>query len=274
LLIGAAVLVSSCSDASVPTQTEQVAGSPAVPRLSYNIVENPWGTYDEIYAASQVDEPDDEIRWRCPEEPVVYRTWMLTLTADQLPGVNDPEYLGHFTFSEGNYFIGYVGRSAGGLPLADYRFYETAYSHDRRFIAQPYGRLTLMCRGTYTRIPAARIWSGQYWVAAHQGEIVFGPTYTPWAGNADGCGGGAEYVTDIGGDADIASPTYDPYSAEPQSCGTGGSPGSAGDTPTFAEICGSLDGKLYYDYLCLDVWNEKTKTYETVWCGTAAFCET
>ena len=43
---------------------------------------------------------------------------------------------------------------------------------------------------------------------------------------------------------------------------------------TFPELCSSLGGKLYYDYLCLEQWNEETGAYETVWCGTAAICET
>lgn len=272
------VVLSGCEDALAPSRpgAPGLASPVPAPLTSYNAVVNPWGTYDEIYASSQADEPDDGTRWRCPEEPAIYKTWRLTLTGEQLPGVNGADYLAHFTFSEGKYFIGYVGRSDRGLPLADYRSYETAYSHDRRFVARPYSRLTLMCRGTYTRIPAARIWAGNYWVVAHEGTIDFGPEYTPQTG--DGCAGADEHMTAAGGDADIVDPDYDPYSASVQTCGGGGGPGGSeeGDWggKSFAEFCSSANGKLYYDFACLEVWNEDKGSYETVWCGTAAFCET
>jgi hypothetical protein len=275
-------LLSACADAVGPSglRPGQPAAAPlSQPLTAYNAILNPWGTYDEIYASSQAPEADDGVRWRCPEEPALHKTWRLTLTVEQLPGVNDPDYLAHFTFSEGKYFIGYVGRSAGGLPLADYRFYETAYSHDRRFVARPYGRLTLMCRGTYTRMPAARVWSGQYWVVAHEGTIDLGPAYVPWpggGGNGGGCGGPGHYLTGAGGDAAISDAGYDPYASSP-SCGDDGGGGSGPGSPdgqNFAELCSSLNGRLYYDFACLELWNEKTGDYQTVWCGTAAFCET
>jgi|GEM_PF-4916620 len=117
-LLAFAALAAACGDLGLPSGAteKKVAGPLSQPRTSYNTIVHPWGTYDEIHASSQTNEPDDGVRWRCPEEPVVYRTWRLTLTADQLPGQNDPEYLAHFSFSEGKYFLGYVGRSAGGLP--------------------------------------------------------------------------------------------------------------------------------------------------------------
>jgi hypothetical protein len=69
---------------------------------------------------------------------------------------------------------------------------------------------------------------------------------------------------------------FDPYDPVQPACGTGGGGSGTGDEEgeTFASQCGSMEGKLYYDYLCLEVWNEDTKRYETLWCGVAAICET
>jgi hypothetical protein len=171
--------------------------------------------YDEIYAGSQEPEPDDAVRIRCPEERPVYgRVWKITLLAGQLPGSNHPDYMAHFSFEGEKYFIAYVGRADNGDPLADYRVYETVYSTDNRYRAEPYGRLTVMCRGRYTRFPGGRVWAGTYTVVAHEGEITFGPAYDPYMG--DGSGGCAEhhYTTGVGADtASAASPSmYDPRS--------------------------------------------------------------
>lgn len=258
---------------------------------AYRVASSPWGTYDEVHATIQASEPDDGVRWRCPEEAGgIYKPWHLTLTGEQLPGSNSPDYLGHFTFIEGKFFIGYVGRAENNLPLADYRSYETAYSHDRYFRIEPYGRLTLMCQGTYTRLPASRVWSGRYWVVAHEGDITLGPAYPAGGAGMSGTGGdrcdGGEYMTGVGADTmthsapSIYDGAYDPYSPEsPSECygtGGGGVPGQdSGDDPeTFASTCSSLGGKLYYDFVCLEIWNEASGKYETVWCGVAAICET
>ena len=103
-----------------------------------------------------------------------------------------------------------------------------------------------------------------------------------------GCAGG-EYMTSIAPTTwrgphlsyETQGEHYDPY--DPgcgESGGGGGGDGdgsgedTAGETGTFAELCSSLGGTLYYDYVCLEQWNEKTGDYETIWCGTAAICET
>lgn len=284
------LLLTACTSEPMQPPARATAASPNM-TYGHRVATSPWGTYDEIHASIQTPEPDDGVRWRCPEEPGgIHRPWRLTLTGNQLPGNNSSDYLAHFTFTEGKYFIGYVGRSANNLPLADYRSYETVYSHDSYFRIEPYGRLTLMCRGTYTRLPASRVWSGNYWVVAHEGDISFGPAYPAggagYGSTGSGCGG-EDFMT--GANTDSVGPLassiydggYDPYSPEEPSSGcgggtgagnTGGNTGSSGET--FAATCSSLGGKLYYDFFCLEVWNESTGEYKTIWCGVAAFCET
>lgn len=113
-------------------------------------------------------------------------------------------------------------------------------------------------------------------------------------GTGGGCEGG-EYmssVSQVGSWAGASDPadelsaeSYDPYDPDCSGGGEGSggigdgegeSSGSGGDggEMTFPELCSALGGKLYYDYVCLEQWNEKTGEYETVWCGTAAICET
>jgi hypothetical protein len=73
---------------------------------------------------------------------------------------------------------------------------------------------------------------------------------------------------------ELSTAAYDPY--DPSCVGSGGGGGGDGGDGgvTFPEMCSSLGGKLYYDYLCLEQWNANTGNYETVWCGVAAICET
>jgi hypothetical protein len=108
-----------------------------------------------------------------------------------------------------------------------------------------------------------------------------------------GCGGG-EHVTSVspagslaGGSDPAYEPSrefYDPYDPGCGGSGGGGTGGSGegggasgedeGGGTTFPEQCSSFGGRLYYDYICLEQWNEETGAYEAVWCGTAAICET
>lgn len=278
----ALTLLAACSDQPLRPSSPVPSAAPAGPVSSYHVLSQPWSTYDQIYAGSQVSEPDDDFRIRCPEERPIYgRVWKITLLAGQLPGSNRPDYMAHFEFAGEKYFIGYVGRADNGDPLADYRIYETVYSTDRRYRAEPYARLTLMCHGRYTRFPGGRVWAGNYTVVAHEGEVTFGPAYSPYNGDgAGGCGDPA-YMTGVGPDTASVQPislyesSYDPYDPGPPLCGGGGGSGRDGSKEeTFPEACSSLGGKLYYDYICLQLWNESTGSYETVWCGVAAICET
>jgi hypothetical protein len=118
------------------------------------------------------------------------------------------------------------------------------------------------------------IYQSLYITVRHYDPIDFGGyvRMIPSDPSGEGCGGG-DYTTSYYYDP------YDPGSGCDGSDGTGGSAGggSAADPTrdmTFPELCSSLGGKLYYDYLCLEQWNEKTGSYETIWCGTAAICET
>jgi hypothetical protein len=109
--------------------------------------------------------------------------------------------------------------------------------------------------------------------------------------NQDGGCGGDEFMTSVApadpwtGSQDAAEMTSDDYEPYDPGCGGSGSGGASGDDGgaesddsggemTFAELCDLLSGRLYYDYLCLQQWNEKAGDYETIWCGTAAICET
>jgi hypothetical protein len=227
-----------------------------------------WGTYDEI-PMGDVDEPDDGSRKRCPDVMplgIVSKDWKLTLTGSQLPGPEDPEYLAHFTFTGHKYFIQYVGYAANGLPLADYRYHEAAQTPDRRWIAQPNGRITLMCNGTVSRAAGFRAWSGRYWPVAHEGRITQGPNYSPpGSGGCGGSGGGTDY------DAQYSSASYDPYASQPT--GGGCTPGGLGGSGGVEDggVCGG-SSDLHYEGICIDVWNEESQKWEEVWCGVAVIC--
>lgn len=73
--------------------------------------------------------------------------------------------------------------------------------------------------------------------------------YDPYSSYGDGCAGGGEDGSGVGGE------------------GEGGTPDGSGGGD---EACGG--GPLYYDYLCIDVWNPETGEWEEFWCGTAAIC--
>lgn len=115
----------------------------------------------------------------------------------------------------------------------------------------------------------------------HYDPVDFGGFVRAIPSDPNGCGEG-ETVTSaspaapwVG--ADLADHSYDPYDPGCTGSGSeGGGGGSSGEgeTTTFAETCSALNGTLYYDYFCLEQWNERTGKYETIWCGTAAICET
>lgn len=98
-----------------------------------------------------------------------------------------------------------------------------------------------------------------------------------------GPGPGADYPTSVspapGANASPDGYLYDPYdpgygSDAPSGC-TGGSGGEGSSPePTFAAMCGSWGGKLYYDYGCIERYNVARGQWEEVWCGTYATCET
>lgn len=138
------------------------------------------------------------------------------------------------------------------------------------------------------------VYRGLYVMVRHYDPIDFGG-YVKAIPSDPGSGGpctGGEHVASIsrldpwaadnGLSHDLSSGSYDPYDP---SCdgsggggagddGDGGSRGDDGGEMTFPEMCSSLGGRLYYDYLCLEEWDEATREYVTVWCGTAAICET
>lgn len=107
-----------------------------------------------------------------------------------------------------------------------------------------------------------------------------------------GCGpGGGENLTSLLpadpnrelSPENFAYDPYDPGAQQTVSCGGGGTGGGTGDGSggdgsdsggSFAETCGSLGGKLYYDYGCLEAFDPETQEWEQVWCGTIAVCET
>jgi hypothetical protein len=74
---------------------------------------------------------------------------------------------------------------------------------------------------------------------------------------------------------------YDPYDPEYQTTTSGCSP-DAGETPgtptgedkSFAQTCNDWDGKLYYDYGCIEQYFADTGEWKEIWCGTYAVCET
>lgn len=74
---------------------------------------------------------------------------------------------------------------------------------------------------------------------------------------------------------------YDPYdpgyeSSTTSGCTEGGegAGGEAESGESFAEMCSSLGGTLYYDYGCIEQYDSNTGQWETIWCGTYAVCET
>lgn len=99
-------------------------------------------------------------------------------------------------------------------------------------------------------------------------------------------GGSGTCRTDSGENVSSAGPSpdgymYDPYDPgyeTPSGCTGGGSSGEtgigSGSEETFPEMCTSLGGTLYYDYGCFEAFNTETATWETIWCGTIAVCET
>jgi hypothetical protein len=132
------------------------------------------------------------------------------------------------------------------------------------------------------------IYRSLYITVIHYDPIDFGgyvKTNPSAPGSGSGCGD-SDYMTSIspidpwtGGSSpayELSREDYDPY--DPGCGGSGGgTPGEGGDDGddlTFPELCSSLGGKLYYDYMCLEQWNQATGEYDTVWCGTAAVCET
>jgi hypothetical protein len=136
------------------------------------------------------------------------------------------------------------------------------------------------------------VYRSLYVTVIHYDPIDFGGYVKNIPADPDGGGcGGGEYMTSVspvgssiarsGPNSELASEPYNPYDPECSGGGSGGGGddgggGSGGDSGemTFPQLCSSLGGKLYYDYVCLEQWNEKTGAYETVWCGTAAICET
>jgi uncharacterized membrane protein YgcG len=136
------------------------------------------------------------------------------------------------------------------------------------------------------------VYRSLYAMVIHYDPIDFGgyPSTIPSDPDGGGCGGGGEYMTSISPGETAGSPQhsfettseyYDPYNPGCDDGGSGGGGGSDGDGGgggggggSFGEMCTSLGGKLYYDFVCLEQWNDKTGDYETVWCGTAAICDT
>jgi hypothetical protein len=103
---------------------------------------------------------------------------------------------------------------------------------------------------------------------------------------SEGCGSTGpgedpDYPTSIspapGASASPDGYLYDPYdpgygSDTPSGCPGGSTDG--GSEPTFAAMCGSWGGKLYYDYGCIEQYNAARGQWEEIWCGTYATCET
>jgi hypothetical protein len=104
-----------------------------------------------------------------------------------------------------------------------------------------------------------------------------------------GCGSPDEYMTSMspapapGAKASPDGYLYDPYdpgygsgTASDCSPGAGGSgeDSSGGSKESFPEMCSAAGGKLYYDYGCIEKYNWDKATWETIWCGTYAVCET
>ncbi|HEX6371146.1 MAG TPA: hypothetical protein VF006_19665 [Longimicrobium sp.] len=135
------------------------------------------------------------------------------------------------------------------------------------------------------------VYRSLYVTVIHYDPIDFGGYASLIPSDPEGGCGGGEYMTSVSpvgpvADADptdgMSSEYYDPY--DPDCSGGGGGSGGTGDDEesggdaggdlTFPELCSLLGGKLYYDYVCLEQWNARTGEYETVWCGTAAICET
>jgi hypothetical protein len=131
-----------------------------------------------------------------------------------------------------------------------------------------------------------------YLTVIHYDPIDFGGQVKAIPSDPGGGCGGGEYMTSIspvgawagGGEPEheLSSEYYDPYDPDcggsaggpTGGAGAGGSDGDDSGSMTFPELCSSLGGKLYYDYICLEQWDDRTGEYETVWCGTAAICET
>jgi hypothetical protein len=138
------------------------------------------------------------------------------------------------------------------------------------------GRFNALCRGGELEIGPV-VFGGQLLVSQDPVNRPVLVRRGPGSGG-DGCGGhgGVDYPTSTApADTEYAlsDDDYDPY--YPACGGTGGTGTGGGDGGmTFPEMCSSLGGKLYYDYYCLELWNANTGNYETVWCGTAAICET
>lgn len=104
----------------------------------------------------------------------------------------------------------------------------------------------------------------------------------------DDCGGtgpgpGTDYPTSVspapGANASPDGYLYDPYDPgyaadAPSGCAGGSGGEGRSPEPTFAAMCGSWGGKLYYDYGCIEQYNVARGQWEEVWCGTYATCET
>lgn len=75
---------------------------------------------------------------------------------------------------------------------------------------------------------------------------------------------------------DPYDPGYDTGTYSGCDGGGGGGGGEAGDIPeeSFPQMCDAWGGKLYYDYGCIEKYNQDTGNWDPVWCGTYAVCET
>lgn len=191
--------------------------------------------YDELQASSQVDDPDDGVRYRCPEEPIHRSITMNIPVGIELP---------RFEFRGSKPFVGYTN-TWSTYPEAEDRHLRDEISDDARWIARANGKITLRCRGRYIRTGNFRVWTGTYWPLAHEGEIRAGPSY---AGPVNGC-------------EDYRAVRYDP---DPSDCeNTGGGGGDHGTGP-------SCSGAVRYEPICIDVWDGSQ--WVTWWCGTAVTC--
>ena len=217
------------------------------------------GVYVEIRAANQTPQPSDGQRV-CPNDQVVGRNAHLRMThnGDEL----DLDFRGPFTF------LRHVSTSGSPWPTALYRFPNNTYSRDNRYYAPGGGNVLLACDGRYVLNNwAVRLWTGHLYGKLYNGPLV-------WVGSVS-----------TGpcrpGDDPVYMTSYDPYVSDPEGeaaaadCSdTPGGGGSSTPGMSFPETCSTLGGTLYYDYVCLQVWNAAAGQYESVWCGTAAICET
>ncbi|HEU4453733.1 MAG TPA: hypothetical protein VFR81_11770 [Longimicrobium sp.] len=235
--------------------------------------------YDEVETPDDgIWTADDEIQGRsCPL--VIYRE----VTGTVVLGGGERA---RFGFMGRKPRVRYVYVPGSTLPAADYLHFRDELSDDARWIATAGGTITVWrCYGRFYRLPGARIWKGTYWMYTYDGEIRAGPNYQgPQCGGGSGAGGDDTRL--------IEEVHYDPYdpamsmSADDGGgdCGSGGGgtqyqPGdyTGGETVDWGtgegnggtSACGD---QAMVEYVCIDVYNEETGSWEEWGCGYVTTC--